>query len=151
MKRQIAITTLVLAAAATGGVAFAGDDLTSLSYISYVERYATVRPGQGGETLDAVVNMPVLVGDRLDTARGARVELQLSDGSTVWVDEFTTLDLVFVGAAGTAFNGFTGTMTFQTDTDNASTQIVQAPEPLSLMLVGLGLLGLVGVRRKIRA
>ncbi len=92
MNRRIAITTMVLAAAATGSVAFAGDDLTSLSYISYLERYATVRPGQGGETLDAVVNMPVLAGDRLDTARGARVELQLSDGSTVWVDEFTTID-----------------------------------------------------------
>ncbi len=92
MNMRSAITTLVLATVATGGVAFAGDDLTSLSYISYLERYATVRPGQGGETLDAVVNMPVLAGDRLDTARGARVELQLSDGSSVWVDEFTTLD-----------------------------------------------------------
>ena len=92
MNRRIAVTTMILAAAAAGGVAFAGDDLTSLSYISYLERYATVRPAQGGETLDAVVNMPVLAGDRLETARGARVELQLAEGASVWVDEFTTLD-----------------------------------------------------------
>lgn len=92
MNRRIALTSMILAATAASGVALAGDDLTSLSYISYLERYATVRPGQGGETLDAVVNMPVLAGDRLDTARGSRVEVQLADGISVWVDEFTTLD-----------------------------------------------------------
>lgn len=68
------------------------DDLTSLSYISYLERYATVKAAAQGETLDAVVNMPVLPGDRVETARGARMEIQLADGSTVWLDQFTTLD-----------------------------------------------------------
>jgi hypothetical protein len=77
------------------GVATAGnnnDPMTSLSYISYLERYATITPASQGETLDAVVNMPVLPGDRVETARGARAELQLADGSTVWMDQFTTLD-----------------------------------------------------------
>lgn len=70
-----------------------GDDsLTSLSYISYLERYATIAPASQRETLDAVVNMPVLPGDRLETARGARVEVQLADGSTVWLDQLTTVD-----------------------------------------------------------
>lgn len=68
------------------------DELTSLSYISYLERYATLKPATQGETLDAVVNMPVLPGDRVETARGARLEIQLSDGSTVWLDQFTTVD-----------------------------------------------------------
>ncbi|MGC8916663.1 MAG: DUF6600 domain-containing protein [Thermoanaerobaculum sp.] len=67
-------------------------DLTSLSYISYLERYATVRAAAQDETLDAVVNMPVLPGDRVETARGARMEVQLADGSTVWLDQFSTLD-----------------------------------------------------------
>ena len=65
-------------------------------------------------------------------------------------DLYTTLDLAFVGAAGTAFNGFVGDMTFTADTDNATTTIVTAPEPLSLMLIGFGLLGLAGLRRRIR-
>lgn len=68
------------------------DDLTSLSYISYLERYATVKAAAQGETLDAVVNLPILPGDRVETARGARMEVQLADGSTVWLDQFTTLD-----------------------------------------------------------
>lgn len=68
------------------------DEMTSLSYISYLERYATLKPATQGETLDAVVNMPVLPGDRVETARGARMEIQLADGSTVWLDQFTTVD-----------------------------------------------------------
>jgi hypothetical protein len=92
MKRSLPAFIIALAALAAASVAFAGDDVTSLSYISYVERYATLNPAQNQETLDAVVNMPVLTGDRLDTSRGARVEVQLADGSTVWVDEFSTLD-----------------------------------------------------------
>ncbi len=92
MRRQLLAITVVPAVAFLASVAFAGDDVTSLSYISYLERYATIRPAHGEESLDAVVNMPVLAGDRLDTSRGARVEVQLADGSTVWVDQFSTLD-----------------------------------------------------------
>jgi len=92
MKRSHLALALVLVGLGAASVAFAGDDVTSLSYISYLERYATLQPQQTGETLDAVVNMPVLSGDRLTTSRGARVEVQLADGSTVWVDEFSTLD-----------------------------------------------------------
>jgi hypothetical protein len=92
MKRQLLAITVALVVALLASVAFAGDDVTSLSYISYLERYATIRPAHGDETIDAIVNMPVLAGDRLDTSRGARVEVQLADGSTVWVDEFSTLD-----------------------------------------------------------
>ncbi len=92
MKRFLAATAAVLGGVVLAPVAFAGDDMTSLSYISYLERYATVRPAHGNDNLDAVVNMPVLAGDRLDTARGSRVEVQLADGSTLWLDEFTTVD-----------------------------------------------------------
>ncbi len=93
MKRALAAGTAALAGVLLAAVAFAGDDVTSLSYISYLERYATLQPAHGGENLDVVVNMPVLAGDRLDTSRGARLEVQLADGSALWLDEFSTLDL----------------------------------------------------------
>ncbi len=90
MKRLTAILAMFLVAA-TAGVASAEDDATSLSYISYLERYATVQPATQEESLEAVMNMPVVPGDRIDTAREARMEVQLSDGSTVWLDEYTSL------------------------------------------------------------
>jgi len=91
-----AFTSWGMALGLGAGIALAqgeDDPLTSLSYIAYLERYASITPASGGETLDAVVNMPVLPGDRVETSRGARAELQLADGSTVWMDQFTTLDL----------------------------------------------------------
>lgn len=87
-RRSLLIAVLLTAPL----MASAADDLTSLSYISYLERYATVRPASGEESYDAVVNMPLLAGDRLETARGARLEVQLADGCTLWLDEFTTVD-----------------------------------------------------------
>jgi hypothetical protein len=92
MNSRLSSLVLVAALVGTAGLAYGDDDLTSLSYISYLERYATVYPASNDETLDAQVNMPVLGGDRLDTARGARVEIQLADGCTVWLDEFSTVD-----------------------------------------------------------
>jgi hypothetical protein len=92
MNGRAAAVLAVAAALASGGLAFAGDELTSLSYISYLERYATIAPARGEQPIDAVVNMPVLAGDRLDTARGARLEVVLADGCTLWIDEFTTVD-----------------------------------------------------------
>jgi hypothetical protein len=70
-----------------------GDELTSLSYISYLERYATVQPATQQESIEAVINMPLAPGDRIDTAREARMEIMLADGNAVWVDEYTTLSL----------------------------------------------------------
>ncbi len=75
------------------GVASVEDDPTSLSYIAYLERYATVFPAGGEETLEAVINMPLVAGDRLDTAREARMEAILADGTVLWMDEYTTVSL----------------------------------------------------------
>jgi hypothetical protein len=87
--------TITLLLVASGGWLLASeeDDLTSLSYISYLERYATVQPATQQEGIEAVINMPLVPGDRVDTAREARMEVFLADGNTVWVDEYTTVSL----------------------------------------------------------
>ncbi|MCW8985922.1 MAG: FecR family protein, partial [Thermoanaerobaculales bacterium] len=69
------------------------DEMTSLSYISYLERYATVQPASQEESLEAVINMPLVGGDRVDTAREARMEIVLADANLLWLDEYTTLSL----------------------------------------------------------
>ena len=74
-------------------MASAEDEMTSLSYISYLERYATVQPVSQEESLEAVINMPLVGGDRVDTAREARMEIILADANLVWLDEYTTLSL----------------------------------------------------------
>ncbi|MHC4093027.1 MAG: hypothetical protein ACYSVY_22615, partial [Planctomycetota bacterium] len=82
--RKLTTTALILAVA---GLVMASeeDDLTSLSYISYLERYATVQPASQQESIEAVANMPLVPGDRVDTAREARLELFVADGNTVWL------------------------------------------------------------------
>ena len=90
--RKILITAL-LAMVAGAAVASEGDELTSLSYISYLERYATVQPATQEDSVEAVINMPLVPGDRIDTAREARMEVLLADGNSLWVDEYTTLSL----------------------------------------------------------
>jgi len=90
MRRLLAVA-IILAAVAGPVLASDEDDLTSLSYISYMERYATVQSVSQKENTEAVINMPLIPGDRLDTAREARVEVQLADGSTLWLDEYTSV------------------------------------------------------------
>ena len=133
MRGTAVLGTLALAVA---GVALAGDDLTSLSYISYLERYATVRTAQAGEVLEGVVNMPVLAGDRLETARGGRLELQLADGSTVWLDEFSTLDVDAVAGSRdepvgrTALYLAQGTMAVEIPEQGLSEETLRVESPL---------------------
>jgi hypothetical protein len=91
--RRITLTALILTLSAGAAVASFEDEATSLSYIAYLERYATVQPATQEQELEAVINMPLVAGDRIDTAREARVELILSDASVVWLDEYTTLSL----------------------------------------------------------
>ena len=122
-KRAAAV--LAASAVLTGtGLAYAGDELTSLSYISYLERYATVAPAQGDGPIDAVVNMPVLGGDRLDTSRGARLEVVLADGSTLWLDEFTTVD--FDAIANSRENPATRTVLYLHDGGGLALEVPEA-------------------------
>ncbi len=93
MKRATIVIVAIVAGMGAAPVALGTDDLTSLSYISYLERRATVSPAHQDEVIEAVVNLPVVAGDRLETFRGARVELQLADGSTLWLDEFTVVEV----------------------------------------------------------
>lgn len=88
--RHTLIAAAILAFA-TVGMASDEDALTSLSYIAYLERYATLQPASQQDSLEAVLNMPVVPGDRIDTARLARVELHLSDGAYVWLDQYTSV------------------------------------------------------------
>ena len=87
------LTTALLVAAAGTAMASEGDELTSLSYISYLERYATVQPATQEDSVEAAINMPLIPGDRIDTAREARMEVVLADGNSLWLDEYTTLSL----------------------------------------------------------
>ena len=61
--KKVLIVGMILA---VSGVVVASDedDLTSLSYISYLERYATVLPANSEETIEAVINMPLVAGDQ---------------------------------------------------------------------------------------
>ena len=83
MKKYLILAALV--AIAAPAVASEGDDPTSLSYISYMERYATVQPANQTESIEAVINLPLVAGDRIDTAREARMEVFLADGNTASV------------------------------------------------------------------
>jgi hypothetical protein len=89
MKKVLTASIVILLA--QGVVASAEDELTSLSYISYLERYATVQPANAEESIEAVINMPLVAGDRVDTAREARMEVVLADGNSMWLDEYTTV------------------------------------------------------------
>jgi len=90
--KKVLIAGLLLALSYVS-MASAEDEMTSLSYISYLERFATVQPASGDESLEAVINMPLVGGDRVDTAREARMEIVLADANVVWLDEYTTLSL----------------------------------------------------------
>ncbi len=89
--RNTFVFAVVFTMAAGFGVTSEEDESTSLSYISYLERYATVQPAGQEETIEAVINLPLVSGDRIDTAREARVEVVLADLSIVWLDEYTSL------------------------------------------------------------
>ncbi len=90
--KTLATAAMILVVAAPL-VASGEDDLTSLSYISYLERYATIQPVNNDESIEATINMPLVVGDRVDTAREARMEVILADGGIMWLDQYTSVSL----------------------------------------------------------
>jgi hypothetical protein len=57
-------------------------------------------------------------------------------------DLYVTLNLAFTG------DFYNTSLVFRADTDNGTTSIIPSPEPLTLLLLGLGLTGIAGLRRR---
>lgn len=68
--------------------------------VRYFEGTVTVQRAQAAETSAALVNLPLDAGDRLWTDEEGRVELTLGDGTTIWLDHLTTIDIVALPRAG---------------------------------------------------
>lgn len=60
----------------------------------HFEGVVTVQRASAGETSEAIPNLPLDAGDRVWTESSGRAELTLADGTTVWLDQRTTLDIV---------------------------------------------------------
>ena len=74
-------------------------------------------------------------------------------GNAAVGDLYRTLSLSFRAAGDHSIPGFFGrSMTFKADTDNLqfAGDIVPTPEPSTMLLLGFGLMGLAGMRRKIK-
>jgi len=78
-------------AAAQESVAVDMPDFAPPAHVSIVDGTATL--AREGRSEPAVANMPLLEGDRLETARG-RLEVFFPDGSVLHLDEYSTLDLL---------------------------------------------------------
>ncbi|MEO6076019.1 MAG: DUF6600 domain-containing protein, partial [Dokdonella sp.] len=63
--------------------------------MSYIRGDVGFQPGGSGEWADAVINRPLVTGDRLSTDRNSRVELEIGAGS-IRLDERSTFSLLDV-------------------------------------------------------
>lgn len=62
--------------------------------LRHLEGTVTVQRAAAGETEGGVVNLPLGSGDRVWTEDDGRVQITFEDGTSVWLDNRTTLDFV---------------------------------------------------------
>ncbi len=74
---------------------------------SHVEGQVTIQRASEIRSEDALINMPVIPGDRLWTGPDGRAELQLADGMLLRMDYSTKLDTEALGVPGDAENDIT--------------------------------------------
>lgn len=67
--------------------------------LRHSEGTVSVQRADAGAAQSAVVNLPLEAGDRLWTAEDGRAELLFEDGSTLWLDHGTTVDIVNLAGA----------------------------------------------------
>ena len=65
----------------------------AVSYIQYLENEVSIVPADGSGALQAGLNIPLYPGDRLDTSRSGRLEAALADGSLLWLDQGSQVEL----------------------------------------------------------
>lgn len=103
----------VLAASAlfllTAGNPAWADPPGRVARVSYIRGDVGFQPGGSGEWADAVINRPLVTGDRLATDRDGRVELEIGAGS-IRLDERTTFSLLDINDAITQVELTDGTL-----------------------------------------
>ena len=90
LRSVMSASALVLLVA--GNAAWA-DPPGRVARMSFIRGEVGFQPGGSGEWADAVINRPLVTGDRLSTDRDARVELEIGAGS-IRLDERTTFSLL---------------------------------------------------------
>jgi hypothetical protein len=95
-KVIFSFATIMLIILLSGAVAYesdAGDDPVKTSRITYVSGDAVIQPSISGNTLEAALNMPFMIGDRLATGTDGRIEFRLGDGMSGWLWHDTKIEL----------------------------------------------------------
>jgi hypothetical protein len=105
-----AILAAAIVLAAPGGMADAQEMATWGAHFirtSHVEGQVTIQRASEIDGEEALLNMPVIPGDRLWTGPDGRAEFQLADGMLVRIDHATKLDAEALGIPGDAENDLT--------------------------------------------
>ncbi|GEM_PF-1392280 len=68
-------------------------DRSGVSTIQYLENEVSILPADGSSALQAGLSVPLYPGDRLDTGRLSRLEAVLAEGSLLWLDQRSQVEL----------------------------------------------------------
>jgi len=108
--RWAAVLAIALALTVPGGQAAAQEMAAWGAHFvrtAHVEGQVTIQRASEIDAEEALLNMPVIPGDRLWTGPDGRAEFQLADGMLVRIDVSTKLDAEALGIPGDAENDLT--------------------------------------------
>lgn len=104
----VAVTAAVIAMLAVSGPAAAQEEWGAhFVRTAHVEGQVTIQRASEIRSEDALLNMPLIPGDRLWTGADGRAELQLADGMLLRMNFSTKLDTEALGVPGDAENDIT--------------------------------------------
>lgn len=105
MNKHLVILILVIVGLWSGAVSVVAQDdpvdpeNEQRSRITYVNGDVVIQPSVSGNTLEAVMNMPLMAGDRLACGADGSVEFNLGDGVNGWLWYETKIELIDSGVS----------------------------------------------------
>lgn len=105
MNKHLVILILVIFGLWSGAVSVVAQDDPvdpengQRSRITYVNGDVVIQPSVSGNTLEAIMNMPLMAGDRLACGADGSVEFNLGDGVNGWLWYETKIELIDSGVS----------------------------------------------------